>query len=87
MLNRPASAHFIGGITIGDVPTRGLSIAFQRVFGYRGTHLIDVIVMPANPGVNPTLMITGLAERSERGWRAATLTSGRSARRARGDPQ
>jgi cholesterol oxidase len=68
VLNRTASAHFIGGITIGERADQGVVDPFQRVFGYPGLHVIDGSVMPANPGVNPTLMITGLAERAMSFW-------------------
>jgi cholesterol oxidase len=66
--NRTASAHFIGGIPIGDNPDRGAVDPYQRLFGYPGLHVMDGSVMPANPGVNPSLMITGLAERAMSHW-------------------
>jgi cholesterol oxidase len=68
VLNRTASAHFIGGITIGERADQGVVDPYQRAFGYPGLHVIDGSVMPANPGVNPTLMITGLAERAMSFW-------------------
>lgn len=37
---------------------------YQRAFGYPGLHVMDGSVMPAKPGVNPSLMITALAERA-----------------------
>ena len=33
-----------------------------RVFGYRNMLVCDAAAMPANPGVNPALTITALAE-------------------------
>ena len=33
-----------------------------RVFGYRNLLVCDAAAMPANPGVNPALTITALAE-------------------------
>jgi cholesterol oxidase len=33
-----------------------------RVFGYRNLLVCDGAAMPANPGVNPSLTITALAE-------------------------
>jgi len=68
VVNRTASAHFIGGITIGERAEQGVIDPFHRVFGYPGLHVIDGSVMPANPGVNPTLMITSLAERAMSFW-------------------
>lgn len=68
VLNRTASAHFIGGITIGERADQGVVDPYQRAFGYPGLHVMDGSVMPANPGVNPTLMITSLAERAMSFW-------------------
>jgi cholesterol oxidase len=33
-----------------------------EVFNYPGLYIVDGSVMPANPGVNPSLTITALAE-------------------------
>jgi cholesterol oxidase len=63
VLNRTASAHFIG-----ERADQGVVDPFQRVFGYPGLHVIDGRVMPANPGVNPSLMITAMAERAMSHW-------------------
>lgn len=63
-----ASAHFIGGVTIGETADKGAIDPYQRAFGYEGLHVIDGSVMPANPGVNPSLMITALAERAMSFW-------------------
>ncbi len=68
VINRTASAHFIGGIPIGDSSTSGAVDPYQRLFGQPGLHVIDGSVMPANPGVNPSLMITALAERAMSLW-------------------
>ena len=38
------------------------------MFGQPGLHVMDGSVMPANPGVNPSLMITALAERTMSLW-------------------
>ena len=68
VINRNASAHFVGGIPIGDSSDRGAIDPYQRTFGYLGLHVMDGSVMPANPGVNPSLMITALAERAMSLW-------------------
>jgi cholesterol oxidase len=68
VVNRNASAHFVGGIPIGDSSERGAVDAYQRVFGQPGLHVMDGSVMPANPGVNPSLTITALAERAMSLW-------------------
>lgn len=68
VINRAASAHFIGGVTIAESADKGAVDPYQRAFGYPGLHVIDGSVMPANPGVNPSLMITALAERALSFW-------------------
>jgi len=65
---RTATAHFIGGIPIGDSSESGAVDPYQRAFGYPGLHVMDGSVMPANPGVNPSLTITALAERAMSLW-------------------
>jgi cholesterol oxidase len=67
-INRNASAHFVGGIPIGESSDSGAVDPYLRVFGQPGLHVMDGSVMPANPGVNPSLMITGLAERAMSLW-------------------
>ena len=67
-INRTASAHFTGGIPIGDSAETGAVDPYQRVFGQPGLHVIDGSVMPANTGVNPSLTITALAERAMSLW-------------------
>ena len=47
--------------------------ARNRVFGYRNLLVCDGAAVPANPGVNPSLTITALAER------AMTFVADRSA--------
>ena len=68
VINRNASAHFIGGIPIGDTSEHGAVDPYQRAFGQPGLHVMDGSVMPANPGVNPSLLITALTERAMSLW-------------------
>jgi len=68
VINRGASAHFVGGIPIGDSSESGAVDAYLRVFGQPGLHVMDGSVMPANPGVNPSLTITALVERAMSLW-------------------
>ena len=68
VINRSASAHFVGGIPIGENPDTGAVDPYLRAFGHPGLHVMDGSVMPANPGVNPSLMITALAERAMSLW-------------------
>src|SRR5262249_19387222 len=68
VINRAATAHFTGGIPIGESSQDGAIDPYQRVFGQPGLHVMDGSVMPANPGVNPSLTITALAERAMSFW-------------------
>jgi cholesterol oxidase len=67
-INRNASAHFVGGIPIGENSESGAVDPYLRLFGQPGLHVMDGSVMPANPGVNPSLTITALAERAMSLW-------------------
>ena len=51
-----------------DRAAKGVVDPYQRAFGQPGLHVMDGSVMPANPGVNPSLMITALAERAMSFW-------------------
>ncbi len=62
MLNRPLSAHILGGCVIGKDPQHGVVDKFGKVFGYENMYIVDGSVVPANLGVNPSLTITALAE-------------------------
>jgi len=68
VINRTATAHFTGGIPLGERSNSGAVDPYQRVFGQPGLHVMDGSVMPANPGVNPSLTITALAERAMSLW-------------------
>jgi cholesterol oxidase len=68
VINRNASAHFVGGIPIGESSESGAVDPYLRLFGRQGLHVMDGSVMPANPGVNPSLMITALVERAMSLW-------------------
>jgi cholesterol oxidase len=66
--NRPLTAHYIGGCTIGETPETGVIDAFQRVFDHPGLHVVDGSAISANLGVNPSLTITAQAERAMAFW-------------------
>jgi cholesterol oxidase len=68
VINRNASAHFVGGIPIGDSGETGAVDPYLRMFGQPGLHVMDGSVMPTNPGVNPSLTITALTERAMSLW-------------------
>jgi cholesterol oxidase len=63
-LNIPTTAHILGGAVIGATPAEGVVDARNRVFGYENLLITDGSAVPANPGVNPSLTITALAERA-----------------------
>lgn len=66
--NIPLTAHFLGGVTIGSSPERGVVDAYQRVWGYPDLHVVDGSAVSANLGVNPSLTITAQAERAISLW-------------------
>jgi cholesterol oxidase len=62
LLNLPTTAHILGGVPIGADPSLGVINGDFQVHNYPGMYIIDGSIMPANPGVNPSLTITALAE-------------------------
>ncbi len=64
----PITAHFLGGAVIGDIPATSVIDPYHRVHGYPTLHVMDGAAIPANPGVNPSLTITALAERACALW-------------------
>ncbi len=64
LLGTPGTAHLLGGAVIGRGPESGVVDRDQRVFGYQNLLVCDGSAVPANPGVNPSLTITAMAERA-----------------------
>ncbi|MGB8331237.1 MAG: GMC family oxidoreductase [Polyangiales bacterium] len=64
LLGVPSTAHILGGACMGDSPETGVIDAKHEVFNYPGLYVIDGSSISANPGVNPSLTITTLAERA-----------------------
>ncbi|HLO29058.1 MAG TPA: GMC family oxidoreductase [Anaerolineales bacterium] len=62
LLGLPTTAHILGGAPIGQDPEEGVVNENFEVHNYAGLYIIDGSIMPANPGVNPSLTITALAE-------------------------
>ncbi len=62
--NIPATAHILGGATIGRDARSGVVDSEHRLFGYQNLYVCDGSVMPANPGVNPSLTIAAMTERA-----------------------
>lgn len=62
LLNIPSTAHILGGCPMGRSDQDGVVDTNCEVFNYPGLYVIDGSIVPANPGVNPSLTITALAE-------------------------
>ncbi len=62
ILNIPITAHILGGVPLGHNDREGVVGLDMQVHNYRGLFVVDGSIMPANPGINPSLTITALAE-------------------------
>jgi cholesterol oxidase len=60
----PSTAHILGGAVMGANPVEGVIDKDNKVFGYENLYIIDGSMISANPGVNPSLSITAIAERA-----------------------
>ncbi|MBN2801017.1 MAG: GMC family oxidoreductase [Deltaproteobacteria bacterium] len=62
LLDRPVTAHLLGGCPMGRDRDEGVIDAVGRVHGHPGLYVVDGSMISANLGVNPSLTITALAE-------------------------
>jgi cholesterol oxidase len=62
LLNVPMTAHILGGCPFGRDAEAGVIGLDTQVHNYPGLYVVDGSIVPANPGVNPSLTITALAE-------------------------
>jgi cholesterol oxidase len=62
LFNFPTTAHLLGGVPMGRSDSDGVVNVRCEVFNYPGLLVVDGSIMPANPGINPSLTITALAE-------------------------
>jgi cholesterol oxidase len=62
LFDMAATAHLIGGCPMGVSAEEGVVDPHCQVHNYPGLYVIDGTVLPANPGINPSLTITALAE-------------------------
>lgn len=62
LFNFPTTAHFMGGVPIGRDDKEGVIGLDFGIHHYPGLYVVDGSTMPGNPGVNPSLTITALAE-------------------------
>jgi cholesterol oxidase len=62
LLGAPITAHPLGGCPMGDSVEDGVVDVECRAFNYPGLYVVDGSIVPANPGMNPSLTIAALAE-------------------------
>jgi cholesterol oxidase len=62
ILNLPTTAHILGGCPFGESTKDGVIGLDCQIHNYPGLYVVDGSIVPANPGVNPSLTITALAE-------------------------
>jgi cholesterol oxidase len=62
LLNLPTTAHILGGCPFGRDAQEGVVDLDCQVHNYPGLYVVDGSIVPANPGINPSLTITALAE-------------------------
>ncbi len=62
LLNAPITAHILGGSPMGRHAGEGVVDLRFEVHGYPGLYIVDGSIIPANPGLNPSLTLTALAE-------------------------
>lgn len=62
LMNTPLTAHIMGGVPFGRDADEGVIDLDCQVFNYPGLSVADNSIIPANPGVNPSLTCTALAE-------------------------
>ncbi|MBM4424758.1 MAG: GMC family oxidoreductase [Chloroflexi bacterium] len=58
----PITAHILGGCPFGRGADEGVIDLNCQIHNYPGLYVVDGSIVPANPGVNPSLTITALAE-------------------------
>jgi len=62
LFDTPITAHILGGVSFGRNDQEGVIGLDCQVHNYPGLYVVDGSIVPANPGVNPSLTITALAE-------------------------
>ncbi|MFZ4545081.1 MAG: GMC oxidoreductase [Saprospiraceae bacterium] len=64
LLGIPTTAHILGGACMGKDAESGVIDFENKVFNYENMLICDGSAISANPGVNPSLSITAIAERA-----------------------
>jgi len=62
VLDRPTTAHILGGCPMSENKEEGVVNPKLEVHSYPGLYIIDGSVIQANPGVNPSFSILAMAE-------------------------
>jgi len=62
MLNRPTTAHILGGCPMSEDIDSGVVDPGLRVHGYQNMYVVDGSVIQGNIGVNPSFTILAMAE-------------------------
>ena len=62
LLGFPTTAHILGGCPMGKDSSEGVIDDLFQAHHYPGLYVLDGSVIPANPGVNPSLTIAAIAE-------------------------
>ncbi len=62
LLGMASTAHILGGCVMGRSAEEGVVDITCQVFNYPGLYVVDGSILPANPGINPSLTIAALAE-------------------------
>ena len=62
LLSTGITAHILGGCPMGLDSQEGVVDQNCQVYNYPGLYIVDGSIVPANPGINPSLTITALAE-------------------------
>jgi len=68
LLNRPTTAHILGGAPVAADASSGVIDPYHRMFGHPTLHVADGAALGANLGVNPSLSITAMSERAMAMW-------------------
>jgi cholesterol oxidase len=62
LFNIPVTAHILGGAPFGMNSQESVIGLDCQIHNYPGLYVVDGSIMPGNPGINPSLTITALAE-------------------------
>ncbi|AVT37698.1 GMC oxidoreductase [Plantactinospora sp. BB1] len=63
MFRQPVTVHNLGGVPMGEDPSRGAASPDGEVFGHPGLYVLDGALLPGATAGNPSLTITAVAER------------------------